>query len=87
VRGVFFEKMFPGGGAQLAIYPAKIHIKYTRQQKYLKFKYTELAPWSSVLLEETGVSQILKKFPALYENLRSITVFTTACQQSFTCAR
>jgi hypothetical protein len=37
-----------------------------------------LIPWSRVLPEKLTVSQLVKKFPALYGTLRFITAFTSA---------
>jgi hypothetical protein len=38
----------------------------------------QLTPCSGVLLEKLTVTQLVKKFPAVYETLRFITVFTRA---------
>jgi hypothetical protein len=46
-------------------------------QEY-KSVINELTLWSSVLLEELTVTQLVKKFPAFYGTRRSITVFTVA---------
>jgi len=38
-------------------------------------KQTTVDPWASVLLEELTVTQLLKKFPAVYGTRKFITVF------------
>jgi hypothetical protein len=42
------------------------------------YTYSLLTPWSRILLEELNGSQLVKKFPALYETPRFITAFTRA---------
>jgi hypothetical protein len=37
---------------------------------------SEITPWSKVLLEKPLVPQLVKKFPALHETRKLITVFT-----------
>jgi hypothetical protein len=46
-----------------------------------------LSGWSRDLLEKLTVTQLVKKFPALYGNRRFITVFTTVRQWSLPLAR
>jgi len=46
-----------------------------------------LNPWSSVLLEKLTCSQLVKKFPALYEIRSFITAFTSAHVLSLSRAR
>jgi len=43
-----------------------------------KFSANELIPWSRVLLEKLTVTQLVKKFLAVYGARRFITVFKTA---------
>jgi hypothetical protein len=38
-----------------------------------------LTPWSTVLIENLTVTQLVMKFPAFYGTLRFITMFTRAC--------
>jgi hypothetical protein len=42
------------------------------------YRTITITPWSRGLLEKLTVSQLVKKFPALYENRWFITAFTTA---------
>jgi len=37
-----------------------------------------MPPWTRILPEKVRVTQLVKKFPALYETQRFITVFATA---------
>ena len=41
-----------------------------------------LTPWSRVLLEKLTGSQLVTKFPTIYETLRFMTVFTRDCHLS-----
>ena len=45
-----------------------------------------LTPWSRVLEKLTG-SQLVTKFPTIYETLRFMTAFTRDCHLSLLCAR
>jgi len=45
-----------------------------------------LTPWCRVLLEELTGLQLVKKFPALYGNLRFITALTSVRHLSLSCA-
>ena len=44
-----------------------------------------LTPWSRALLEKLTGTQLVKKFPAFYENQRLINTFMRACHLSLSC--
>lgn len=50
-----------------------------RGKKHVRHSnHTWLTPWSTILLDNPRVLQLLKKFPTLYENWRFVTMFNGA---------
>ena len=56
-----FDHIFAGPGVPTFIFAHTLYL---------------LTPWSRVLLEKQIVSQVIKKFPAVYGTIRCITTFT-----------
>jgi hypothetical protein len=72
----YFSVMQSGSGRYIS--PIRTNIKLPAPLVYppSTTNQTKLTTWSRVILEQPTVTQLVRKFPTIYETRRFITVFT-----------